>query len=94
MIGNDPAQVFCRRCRRHWRRRCRIDISTPGNLAQLVKVRYPLSLAAYRPICVHLLRAPARIFKQRGIGLDISRGYGLMAAIQAVSTGQFEMGGA
>ena len=33
-------------------------------------------------------------FKQRGIELDIARGYGSMAAIQAVSTGQFEMGGA
>ena len=33
-------------------------------------------------------------FKTRGIDLDISRGYGSMAATQAVSTGQFEMGGA
>src|SRR6185437_12100760 len=33
-------------------------------------------------------------FKKRGIDLDISRGYGSMAATQAVSTGKFQMGGA
>ena len=51
-------------------------------------------MAADRAICLSLLRAAAWIFQQRGIDLDIARGYGSMAAIQAVSTGQFEMGGA
>ena len=39
-------------------------------------------------------RASSDISSKRGIDLDISRGYGSMAAIQAVATGQFDMGGA
>jgi NitT/TauT family transport system substrate-binding protein len=34
------------------------------------------------------------IFKKRGINLEISRGFGSMAANQAVSIGKFQMGGA
>src|SRR5713101_6992480 len=63
-------------------------------IAQLVKVRYTLS---WLPTGQYAFIYSARqlgYFKQRGIELDISRGYGSMAAIQAVSTGQFEMGGA
>ena len=63
-------------------------------IAQLVKVRYTLS---WLPTGQYAFIYSARqlgYFKQRGIDLDISRGYGSMAAIQAVSTGQFEMGGA
>src|SRR3989440_5650969 len=63
-------------------------------LSQPVKVRYTLS---WLPTGQYAFIYSARqlgYFKQRGIDLDIARGYGSMAAIQAVSTGQFEMGGA
>src|SRR6266852_5584811 len=63
-------------------------------IAQLVKVRYTLS---WLPTGQYAFIYSARqlgYFKKRGIDLEISRGYGSMAAIQAVSTGQFEMGGA
>jgi ABC-type nitrate/sulfonate/bicarbonate transport system substrate-binding protein len=63
-------------------------------IAQPVKVRYTLS---WLPTGQYAFIYSARqlgYFKQRGIDLEISRGYGSMAAIQAVATGQFEMGGA
>jgi NitT/TauT family transport system substrate-binding protein len=63
-------------------------------IAQLAKVRYTLS---WLPTGQYAYLYSARqlgFFRRRGIELDISRGYGSMAAIQAVSTGQFEMGGA
>jgi NitT/TauT family transport system substrate-binding protein len=63
-------------------------------IAQLVKVRYTLS---WLPTGQYAFIYSARqlgYFKKRGIDLEISRGYGSMAANQAVSTGQFEMGGA
>jgi NitT/TauT family transport system substrate-binding protein len=63
-------------------------------IAQLAKVRYTLS---WLPTGQYAFLYSARqlgYFKQRGIELDISRGYGSMAATQAVATGQFEMGGA
>jgi NitT/TauT family transport system substrate-binding protein len=63
-------------------------------IAQLAKVRYTLS---WLPTGQYAFIYSARqlgYFKKRGIDLDISRGYGSMAAIQAVATGQFDMGGA
>ena len=63
-------------------------------IAQLVKVRYTLS---WLPTGQYAFIYSARqlgYFKNRGIDLEIARGYGSMAAIQAVSTGQFDMGGA
>jgi NitT/TauT family transport system substrate-binding protein len=63
-------------------------------IGQLIKVRYTLS---WLPTGQYAFIYSARqlgYFKKRGIDLEISRGYGSMAAIQAVSTGQFEMGGA
>ena len=63
-------------------------------IGQLIKVRYTLS---WLPTGQYAFIYSARqlgYFKRRGIDLEISRGYGSMAAIQAVSTGQFEMGGA
>ena len=53
-------------------------------IAQLVKVRYTLS---WLPTGQYAFIYSARqlgYFKKRGIDLDISRGYGSMAAIQAV----------
>ncbi len=63
-------------------------------IAQLVKVRYTLSWLPTGQYAYIYSARQLGYFKQRGIDLDISRGYGSMAAIQAVSTGQFEMGGA
>ena len=63
-------------------------------IAQLMKVRYTLSWLPTGQYAYIYSARQLGYFKQRGIDLDISRGYGSMAAIQAVSTGQFEMGGA
>src|SRR5580704_16001023 len=63
-------------------------------IAQTVKVRYTLS---WLPTGQYAFIYSARqlgFFKRRGIDLDISRGFGSLAAIQAVSTGQFDIGGA
>ena len=51
-------------------------------------------MAPDRAVRLHLRGAPAWLFQIRGIDIDISRGYGSMAATQAVATGKFEMGGA
>lgn len=64
------------------------------SLSQPMKVRYTLS---WLPTGQYAFIYSARqlgYFKKRGIDLDISRGFGSLAAIQAVSTGQFEIGGA
>src|SRR5882757_8194164 len=63
-------------------------------IAQLAKVRYTLSWLPTGQYAYIYSARQLGYFKKRGIDLDISRGYGSMAAIQAVSTGQFEMGGA
>src|SRR5258707_34302 len=63
-------------------------------LSQPVKVRYTLS---WLPTGQYAFIYSARrlgVFKKRGIDLDISPGFGSLAAIQAVSTGQFDIGGA
>ena len=63
-------------------------------IAQLANVPYTLS---WLPTGQYAYLYSARqlgYFKKRGIDLDISRGYGSMAATQAVSTGKFQMGGA
>ena len=63
-------------------------------IAQPVKVRYTLSWLPTGQYAFLYCARQLGYFKQRGIDLDIARGYGSMAAIQAVSTGQFEMSGA
>src|SRR6516164_9886754 len=63
-------------------------------IAQPAKVRYTLSWLPTGQYAFLYCARQLGYFKQRGIKLDIARGYGSMAAIQAVSTGQFEMGGA
>src|SRR6516164_1511872 len=63
-------------------------------LSQAVKVRYTLSwLPTGQYAFIYSARQLGYLTK-RGIDLEISRGFGSLAAIQAVSTGQFEMGGA
>lgn len=63
-------------------------------IAQTVKVRYTLSWLPTGQYAYIYAARQLGYFSKRGIDLDISRGYGSMAAIQAVATGQFEMGGA
>jgi len=63
-------------------------------LSQAVKVRYTLSwLPTGQYAFIYSARQLGYLTK-RGIDLEISRGVGSLAAIQAVSTGQFDMGGA
>jgi NitT/TauT family transport system substrate-binding protein len=63
-------------------------------LSQAVKVRYTLSwLPTGQYAFIYSARQLGYLTK-RGIDLEISRGFGSLAAIQAVSTGQFDMGGA
>ena len=63
-------------------------------VAAPIKVRYTLSWLPTGQYAFIYAARQLGYFKQRGIDLDISRGYGSMAATQAVSTGKFEMGGA
>jgi NitT/TauT family transport system substrate-binding protein len=63
-------------------------------IAQLAKVRYTLSWLPTGQYAYIYSARQLGYFKKRGIDIEISRGYGSMAAIQAVSTGQFDMGGA
>jgi NitT/TauT family transport system substrate-binding protein len=63
-------------------------------VAQLAKVRYTLSWLPTGQYAYIYAARQLGYFKSRGIDLDISRGYGSMAAIQAVANGRFEMGGA
>jgi NitT/TauT family transport system substrate-binding protein len=63
-------------------------------IAQLAKVSYTLSWLPTGQYAYLYAARQLGYFKSRGIDLDISRGYGSMAATQAVSTGKFDMGGA
>ena len=63
-------------------------------IAQLAKVSYTLSWLPTGQYAYLYAGRQLGYFKKRGIDLDISRGYGSMAANQAVSTGKFQMGGA
>lgn len=63
-------------------------------LAQLAKVSYTLSWLPTGQYAYIYAARQLGYFKSRGIDLDISRGYGSMAATQAVATGKFQMGGA
>src|SRR5262249_57470938 len=62
-------------------------------IAQPAKVRYMLSWLPTGQYAFLYCARQLGYFKQRGIELAIARGYGSMAAIQAVATRQFEMGG-
>jgi NitT/TauT family transport system substrate-binding protein len=63
-------------------------------IAQLAKVRYTLSWLPTGQYAFIYAARQLGYFKKRGIDLDIARGYGSMAATQAISVGQFDMGGA
>src|SRR5260221_2376096 len=63
-------------------------------IAQPAKVRYTLSWLPTGQYAFLYCARQLGYFKQRGIELDIARGYGSMAAIQAVSTRPIQIGGA
>ena len=63
-------------------------------IAQAAKVSYTLSWLPTGQYAYLYAGRQLGYFTKRGIDLDISRGFGSMAAIQAVSAGQFQMGGA
>src|SRR5262249_26249815 len=62
-------------------------------IAQLVKVRYTLSWLPTGQYAFIYAARQLGYFKRRGIDLDISRGFGSMAAIHGISSGQFDIGG-
>lgn len=62
--------------------------------AQLAKVGYTLSWLPTGQYAYLYAARQLGYFKSRGIDLDISRGFGSMAATQGVATGKFAMGGA
>jgi len=63
-------------------------------IAQVANVSYTLSWLPTGQYAYLYAARQLGYFKKRGIELDIARGYGSMAAAQAVSTGKFQMGGA
>src|SRR5487761_936250 len=63
-------------------------------IAKTIKVSYTLSWLPTGQYAFLYAGRQLGYFKKRGIDLDISRGYGSMAANQEVATGRFQMGGA
>jgi ABC-type nitrate/sulfonate/bicarbonate transport system substrate-binding protein len=63
-------------------------------IAQLAKVSYTLSWLPTGQYAFLYAGRQLEYFKKRGIDLDISRGFGSMSTIQAISTGKFDIGGA
>lgn len=63
-------------------------------IAQATKVRYTLSWLPTGQYAFAYLARSLGFWKKRGLDVEVSRGFGSMAAIQAVSTDKFEMGGA
>jgi NitT/TauT family transport system substrate-binding protein len=63
-------------------------------IAQAVQVTYTLSWLPTGQYAYLYAARQLGYFKKRGIDLDISRGFGSMAANQAVSVGKFQMGSA
>ncbi len=63
-------------------------------IAATPTVRYTLSWLPTGQYAFITLAKQLGYWKKRGVNVEVSRGYGSLAAIQAVATGQFEMGGA
>lgn len=63
-------------------------------IGQATKVRYTLSWLPTGQYAFTYLARSLGFWKKRGLDVEISRGFGSMAAIQAVATDKFEMGGA
>jgi NitT/TauT family transport system substrate-binding protein len=63
-------------------------------VAQARKIKYMLSWLPTGQYAFVYMARQLGYWKKRGLDVDIARGYGSMAAIQAISTGQFDIGGA
>jgi NitT/TauT family transport system substrate-binding protein len=63
-------------------------------IAQPVRVRYTLSWLPIGQYAFIYMARQLGFWKQRGIEMEISRGYGSMGAIQGISGDKFDMGGA
>ena len=63
-------------------------------IAQPARVRYTLSWLPIGQYAFVYMARQLGFWKQRGIEMEISRGYGSMGAIQGVSGDKFDMGGA
>jgi NitT/TauT family transport system substrate-binding protein len=61
-------------------------------LAQVRTVKYPLAWLAQGTSAYAFAGKEKGFFRTRGIDLQISRGYGSLAAAQAVAAGQFDFG--
>jgi NitT/TauT family transport system substrate-binding protein len=65
----------------------------PG-IAQVKSINYTLSWLPTGQYAFVYMARQLGFWKKRGLDVDITRGYGSMAAIQGVSTGKFDFGGA
>jgi NitT/TauT family transport system substrate-binding protein len=63
-------------------------------IAQPARVRYTLSWLPIGQYAFVYMARQLGFWKQRGIEMEISRGYGSMGAIQGIAGDKFEMGGA
>jgi NitT/TauT family transport system substrate-binding protein len=63
-------------------------------IAQPARIRYTLSWLPIGQYAFVYMARQLGFWKQRGIEMEISRGYGSMGAIQGVSGDKFDMGGA
>jgi ABC-type nitrate/sulfonate/bicarbonate transport system substrate-binding protein len=68
-------------------------LSRPA-IAQTPTIRYTLSWLPTGQYAFITAAQQLGFWKKRGLNVEVSRGYGSLAAIQAVAGGQFEMGGA
>jgi ABC-type nitrate/sulfonate/bicarbonate transport system substrate-binding protein len=70
-----------------------LPLATPA-IAKSVEIRYTLSWLPTGGNAYVYIARQLGYWKKRGITVTLTRGYGSNAALQAVSTGQFDMGNA
>ena len=70
-----------------------VPLAAPA-IAQETKVRYTLSWLPTGSNAYVYVARQLGYWKKRGLDVDLTRGYGSNAALQAVSTGQFDLGNA
>ena len=70
-----------------------VPFSKPA-IAQPARVRYTLSWLPIGQYAFIYMARQLGFWKQRGIEMEIARGYGSMGAIQGISGDKFDMGGA
>lgn len=69
------------------------SLSMPA-IARTMKIRYTLSWLPTGQYAFVYMAQQLGFWKRRGLDVDVSRGYGSMAAIEGIAAGKFEMGGA